>query len=268
MGLRRFDSNIKGNPHAMHPFNSQRGPELIKWSSVCNMDITALSRTCPMPLDSCSDLPPTNAVSAPVRAVTANGEANRERILDAALLCFARTGLAGTRLDSIAREAGLSKPNLLYYFRSKNDLYVAVLTRTLDMWLEPLRSLDERNDPREALTRYITRKLEAARDQPEASRLFALEVMQGAPMLSGVITTDLKQTVDRTVSVLARWQAEGRLKPHDPHHLLFQIWASTQHYADFAAQVEQLTGKTLNDPEFFEQTRQAVCEAVLGVVMP
>ncbi len=220
-----------------------------------------------MPLDSCSALPPTDAVSVPVRAVTATGEANRERILDAALLCFARTGLAGTRLDAIAREAGLSKPNLLYYFRSKNELYIAVLTRTLDMWLEPLRRLDEQSDPREALTHYITRKLEAARDQPEASRLFALEVMQGAPMLSGVITTDLKQIVDRTVAVLARWQAEGRLKPHDPHHLLFQIWATTQHYADFAVQIEQLTGKTLNDAAFFEQTRQSVCATILGLVM-
>ncbi len=220
-----------------------------------------------MPLDSCSDRPPTDAVSVPVRAVTATGEANRERILDAALLCFARTGLAGTRLDAIAREAGLSKPNLLYYFRSKNELYIAVLTRTLDMWLEPLRRLDEQSDPRKALTHYITRKLEAARDQPEASRLFALEVMQGAPMLSGVITTDLKQIVDRTVAVLARWQAERRLKPHDPHHLLFQIWATTQHYADFAVQIEQLTGKTLNDAAFFEQTRQSVCATILGLVM-
>ena len=220
-----------------------------------------------MRVDTCSGLPSTAPAAPQPRAVTIAGEANRERILDAALGCFARTGLAGTRLDAIAREAGLSKPNLLYYFRSKTELYVAVLTRTLDMWLEPLRSLDGQSDPHEALVHYITRKLEAARDQPEASRLFALEVMQGAPMLSGVIATDLKQIVDRTVRVLKHWQAEGLLKPHDPHHLLFQIWATTQHYADFAMQVEQLTGKTLADPVFFAETKDAVCAAVLGVVV-
>lgn len=202
----------------------------------------------------------------PPRGLSPAGEANRERILDVALARFARTGLSGTRIDEIAQDAGLSKPNLLYYFRSKNALYVAVLVRTLTMWLEPLDAIDESRDPVEALTHYITRKLEAARDHPEASRLFALEIMQGAPMLSDVLARDLRVIVDAKVALLKRWQAEGLLKPHDPHHLLFQIWAMTQHYADFAAQVEQLTGQTLNDPVFFAQTREAVCAAMLGVV--
>jgi TetR/AcrR family transcriptional regulator len=200
--------------------------------------------------------------------MSAAGEANRERILDAALARFARTGLSGTRIDEIALDAGLSKPNLLYYFRTKNELYVAVLVRTLTMWLEPLGGMDESRDPAEALTHYITRKLEAARDHPEASRLFALEIMQGAPMLSEVLARDLRAIVDAKVALLMRWQDEGRLKRHDPHHLLFQIWAMTQHYADFAAQVEQLTGKTLADPDFFEQTHAAICAAVLGAVVP
>ncbi|MCU0884045.1 MAG: HTH-type transcriptional regulator RutR [Beijerinckiaceae bacterium] len=200
--------------------------------------------------------------------MTAAGEANRERILDAALACFARTGLNGTRIEAIALGAGLSKTNLLYYFRSKNALYLAVLTRTLDMWLEPLRAIDADRDPRAALSHYITAKLAAARDHPEASRLFALEVMQGAPMLSAVLATDLKALVDGKVALLRRWQDEGRLKPHDPHHLLFQIWATTQHYADFATQVEQLTGATLADPAFFERTREAILASILGAVLP
>ena len=211
---------------------------------------------------------PDGEPSAPVRAMTAAGEANRERILDAALACFARTGLSGTRIEAIAQDAGLSKTNLLYYFRSKNALYLAVLTRTLDMWLEPLRAIDADRDPREALGHYITAKLEAARDHPEASRLFALEVMQGAPMLSAVLATDLKELVDRKVALLQRWQAEGRLKPHKPHHLLFQIWATTQHYADFATQVEQLAGASLADPVFFQQTREAILASILGAVLP
>ncbi len=208
------------------------------------------------------------AVRTLPRSATLAGQANRERILDAALARFARTGFSGTRIDEIARDAGLSKTNLLYYFRSKAELYVAVLTRTLDTWLEPLNAMDGHSDPAKALAHYITRKLEVARDQPEASRLFALEIMQQAPMLSHVIATDLRVLVDRTVALLRRWQSDGRLKPHDPHHLLFQIWATTQHYADFAAQVETLTGKTLADPGFFEQTRDEVIAAVLGRLLP
>jgi len=196
---------------------------------------------------------------------TATGEANRERILDAALARFARTGLSGTRIDEIAADAGLSKTNLLYYFRTKNALYLAVLRRTLEMWLEPLRQIDAGRDPQAALAHYVTRKLTAARDCPEASRLFALEIMRGAPMLSGVIASDLKDLVDAKVALLRCWQTEGRLGVHEPHHLLFHIWAMTQHYADFAVQVEGLTGRTLDDPAFFEQARQAILAAVSGM---
>jgi TetR/AcrR family transcriptional regulator len=65
------------------------------------------------------------------------GEVNAERILDAGLSVFARHGFSGARIDRIAEAAEMSKPNLLYYFRSKEELYRAVLTRTLDMWLKP-----------------------------------------------------------------------------------------------------------------------------------
>src|SRR5215210_6266035 len=108
---------------------------------------------------------------------TRAGETNTQRILDAALEVFAAYGFQGARIDQIAAAAGLSKPNLLYYFRTKEELYTAVLRRTLDMWLEPLRELDAQSDPRVALSAYITRKLAYSRSHPVASRLFAMEML-------------------------------------------------------------------------------------------
>src|SRR5688572_16149146 len=107
------------------------------------------------------------------------GEVNAERILDAGLLIFSRHGYSGARIDQIADAAEMSKPNLLYYFRTKEELYRAVLRRTLDMWLKPLRELDPKKDPREALGHYIDQKLAYSRKHPVASRLFAIEIMQG-----------------------------------------------------------------------------------------
>jgi TetR/AcrR family transcriptional regulator len=202
------------------------------------------------------------------RSQTRIGEANAGRILDAALSVFARHGFGGARVDRIAEAAGMSKANLLYYFRTKEALYLAVLTRTLDMWLEPLRELDSSRDPAEALGRYIERKLEYSRSHPEASRLFAMEIMQGAPMLSRVLATDLAALVERKVATIERWVADGRLAPADPHHLIFMIWATTQHYADFAAQIRALTGKDLGDGRFFESTTQAVVGNILRGVLP
>jgi TetR/AcrR family transcriptional regulator len=204
--------------------------------------------------------------AALARATTQAGEANRERILDAGLACFSRSGFAGTRLDAIAAAAGLSKANLLYYHRSKQDLYLAVLNRTLTMWLAPLIAIDPESDPLSALEGYVTRKLEAARDFPEASRLFALEIMQGAPILAPVLSGELKRVVDAKAELLLAWQREGRLKPHDPRHLIMLIWAMTQHYADFAPQVTALTGQGLADPAFFAEARTAIMAAVRGLV--
>jgi TetR/AcrR family transcriptional regulator len=202
------------------------------------------------------------------RSKTRIGEANTGRILDAALPVFARHGFTGARVDRIAEAAGMSKANLLYYFRTKEALYLAVLTRTLDMWLEPLRELDASRDPAEALGHYIERKLEYSRFHPEASRLFAMEIMQGAPMLSRVLATDLAALVERKVATIERWVADGRLAPVDPHHLIFMIWATTQHYADFAAQIRALTGKDLGDGRFFESTTRAVVGNILRGVLP
>lgn len=202
------------------------------------------------------------------RTKTRIGEANVERILDAALGVFSRYGLRGARTDQIAEAAGMSKPNLLYYFRSKDELYTAVLERTLTMWLDPLAVIDPEADPREALSDYITRKLQASRTHPEESRLFATEILQGAPMLAATLRRDLVPLVDAKLATLRRWIDEGRLAPIDPLTLVFMIWATTQHYADFAAQVEILTGRGLDDDAFFERTRESILAIILAGVLP
>lgn len=199
---------------------------------------------------------------------TRAGEANEERILDAALDVFAERGFHGARIDAIAAAAGLSKPNMLYYFRTKDALYLAVLRRTLDVWLEPLREFDESRDPRAALEAYIHRKLDHSRDMPAASRLFALEILDGAPHLARVLVGPLKDIVDEKVAILEGWIAAGRLAPVDPRTLIFAIWATTQHYADFSSQVAAVTGRTLADEAFFEKTREALTRLLLDGAMP
>jgi TetR/AcrR family transcriptional regulator len=196
------------------------------------------------------------------------GEINVERILDAGLEVFARHGYSGARIDQIAEAAEMSKPNLLYYFRTKEELYRAVLTRTLDMWLKPLRELDPSKNPRDALGHYIDRKLTYSRTHPVASRLFAIEIMQGAPHLSQVLSTELASLIETKKTTIKKWIEEKRLADVDPHHLLFAIWATTQHYADFAAQIQTLTGRDLADDDFFVSTQEAVKRIILDGLMP
>ena len=180
--------------------------------------------------------------------------AKKQAILTAALNTFSQYGIHGTRLEQVAELAGVSKTNLLYYFPSKEALYVAVMQQILDIWLAPLKAFREDLAPLVAIKEYIRLKLEVSRDYPQASKLFCLEMLQGAPLVMDELTGDLKALVADKSAIIAAWVQAGKLAPIDPHHLIFMIWATTQHYADFATQVEAVTGKTLRDETFFQQT--------------
>lgn len=180
--------------------------------------------------------------------------AKKQAILTAALNTFSQYGIHGTRLEQVAELAGVSKTNLLYYFPSKEALYVAVMQQILDIWLAPLKAFREDLAPLVAIKEYIRLKLEVSRDYPQASKLFCLEMLQGAPLVMDELTGDLKTLVADKSAIIAAWVQAGKLAPIDPHHLIFMIWATTQHYADFATQVEAVTGKTLRDETFFQQT--------------
>ncbi|MCU0825841.1 MAG: TetR family transcriptional regulator C-terminal domain-containing protein [Tabrizicola sp.] len=167
---------------------------------------------------------------------------NREVILDAALEVFSLHGFRGATLDQIADVAGLSKPNLLYYFPSKEAVHKALLTGLLDTWLDPLRAMHPDGEPLAEILAYVRRKLDLARDYPRESRLFANEILQGAPRMREAIEGDLKSLVAEKAFVLTGWMDQGRIARVDPVHLIFSIWSLTQHYADFDVQVRAVLG--------------------------
>jgi TetR/AcrR family transcriptional regulator len=189
-------------------------------------------------------------------------------ILAAALETFSLYGIHGTRIEKVAERAGVSKTNLLYYYPSKEALYLAVLQEILDVWLAPLKAFREDLAPLVAIREYIRLKLEVSRDNPQASRLFCLEMLQGAPVLNAELSGALKRLVEEKSAIIAGWIASGKLAPVDPHHLIFMIWASTQHYADFASQVEAVTGKTLQDEAFFNSTVDNVQRMIIEGIRP
>ena len=191
---------------------------------------------------------------------------NECKIIDAAIELFGRHGFRGTTLDQIAKRAKLSKPNLLYYFKSKHDLYVVALSHVMEQWLLPLEALDPDGSPRVELGRYIDKKMQMSRDFPQASRMYAMEVIDGAKVLMPILESRLAESTKNRKRVLSRWVREGRIKKIDPVHMLFMIWATTQHYADFEVQISSLTGKTLKDDTFYRNACRAVKDLIFGGV--
>jgi len=171
-------------------------------------------------------------------------QANRERILGAAEKVFARSGFGGATMASIAEAAALPKANLHYYFGSKEELYRQVLAGTLHDWLQPMEALQPEADPRQALEGYIRAKMAMSAARPDASRVFANELLHGAPVLGQLMRTELRAAVRRKAAVIDAWVAAGRMAPVDATHLFFTIWAATQTYADFDVQVRAVLGRS------------------------
>jgi TetR/AcrR family transcriptional regulator len=192
---------------------------------------------------------------------------NEARILDAAQEVFATYGYQGATIDEVAGRAGISKPNLHYYFKRKRDLYLAVLRRTLEIWLVPLRELDRAGDPATEIRNYIAHKVELSRRYPTASRVFANEILQGAPFLKGYLQTDLRSLVERKAAVIQHWIDSGKLAPVDPYHLIFLIWAATQHYADFIPQIKAVMNVSRLGQGHFRKIEQSLSRIILHGVL-
>ena len=171
-------------------------------------------------------------------------ELHAATILRSAEDLFSRNGYNGTALEAIAEHANMSKQNLLYYFPSKEILYHRVLENVLDIWVEKMALLDqEGEDPAAMLRNYIRGKVELSRSNPNASKVFAIEIINGAPHLQDYLKERLLPVLEADVQLIKTCMAEGKIDPIDPYHLFFLIWSSTQTYADFSSQIEIALGK-------------------------
>jgi TetR/AcrR family transcriptional regulator len=193
---------------------------------------------------------------------------NERAIVEAAEAVFAEAGFKGATTAAIAARAGVPKANLHYYFSTKEELYRAVIERVLTAWLAAASSFDESEDPIEALARYIGAKMELARSMPLSSRIWAAEIMRGAPAIQDFLDTTLAQWVEQRSRIVRGWIVEGKLRSIEPKYLFYMIWATTQQYANAAHEMASLeNGKPLTDAQF-EAAKRQVIETILAGVTP
>lgn len=193
----------------------------------------------------------------------------RNILLNAALDVFSTYGFNGASLDEIAQLADMHKSNIFYYYENKEALYVEVLTTVLQKWLAPLQSLEVELEPAQALTNYLMLKIEVSRNQPKASKLFALEIIQGAPHILPILKGPLKKLFKRKAKVIQNWQEQGKIAAGiDPELLILNIWAITQNYADFSTQIEMVMGKTLKNRNTYHKTIEHTIQLMLYGVLP
>ena len=190
-------------------------------------------------------------------------EFNSERILKAACIEFAEKGYAATKIMDIAKKVDLPKPNIYYYFQSKENLYRCVLESIIEPLLEASAPFEKFDDPAIVLEQYIHTKIRISQQHPHASKVFASEIMHGVPLLSQDISNKLMQQTTQMTARIKQWVADKKMDPVDPQHLLFTIWASTQTYADFDWQIAKVTGKNKLDTQDYQTAANLITRLVL-----
>lgn len=186
------------------------------------------------------------------------GAQNKSLILSAAEKEFAKNGFKGTRIQQVADRAQLPKTNVLYYFGTKEALYFAVLEQILDLWNSAFDVATSDDDPAEVLAQYIAEKMEFSLTRPEASKIFALEIINGAPNLKSFFKEQHNTWMKDRVNVIQCWIDSGKIQTDDPYYLLFHIWACCQHYADFSAQITQFKGRPMSRMDYADATKALI----------
>ena len=167
---------------------------------------------------------------------------NERLIMEAAEKVFAEAGFGGATMQLIADMAGLPKANLHYYFPTKEALYRRVVQDIFHVWLQAADIFDQASGPVEGIGAYIDAKMEISRRHPAGSKVWASEVMHRAPVIQDYLETTLDHWTNGRIDVIQKWIDKGLMHPIDPRHLLYMLWATTQHYADFGHQIETLNG--------------------------
>ena len=209
-----------------------------------------------------------NAVrTATVKRRVLNRDKLEADIVAEAVRVFAECGYEGASIATVAENAGLSKQNLMYYFPTKQALYQRVLDDVLDEWLDRMDNLaDPAQDPRDVLRAYIQAKLRFSREQPWASRVYAMEVISGAQLYGEQIQARVVPLLRKDIDVFERWISEGKIAAINATHLLFAIWAMTQSYADFSAQMALVLNRKNLTRKDFDDAEKMITDMVLAAV--
>ena len=188
---------------------------------------------------------------------------NRKDIIDAAIEVIAEVGFDGARMEKISERSNISRTNIHYYFRTKEDLHREVIGCVLDVWGGLWSALDGNGSPREELAKYVKGKLRASWDYPKLSRIFAAEILRGAPLVRQHIETDMKATFDSACQTLDKWMQEGHIAKTDPAHIFFVIWGATQYYADFGLVPALLLRKEQMDDSDYEIAEATISKMIV-----
>lgn len=162
---------------------------------------------------------------------TRKGRGTKEALLAAGRRVFGREGFAAARVSDIAAEAGLSNGAFYWYYRSKRELLVELLTSTLDRLLEHGRSPWQPERPSESVRLTTERYLRFYEANADIFRVLH-ETIQTDPDVEAMQAATRRQFHERITKMIRRGIDAGVLRPTlDPELATALLGDMTEHYA-------------------------------------
>jgi len=192
--------------------------------------------------------------------------------MQAALQEFAHKGIDGARVDEIARVSGANKNMIYHYFRSKENLFVAVLESVYENVRSRQQDLSLRDlDPVAAMRRLIEHTADIWIEVPEFNRLLASENLHQAKHVrrSKKIQSMYSPLIDTLKGILERGVKDGVFRDGvDPVDLYISVTSLSAHYVAHHFTFDAIFKTNLMSPKKIAQRKSTISAMILRYLQP
>jgi AcrR family transcriptional regulator len=211
------------------------------------------------------------SVRRPAALRQRDADQTRINILDAALTEFADKGLAGARVDEIARQTATSKHMIYYYFGSKDGLYRAVLDEAYQNFGAMERAIDfAALEPVLALTTLVAVSFDFHAANPKLVRIIMGENMNSGEHIQHISGFEERREIIATMAaILERGVGGGQFREGiDPLQLHMTISGLSFYYIANRFSFGRVFGVDLIAPDMLAKRRATVIDTVLSACLP
>lgn len=184
-----------------------------------------------------------------------------QRIVVAARKVFAQRGLAGARIDEIARVAGVNKALPYYYFRNKEELHRFVLETMIAQISGQMESpVVLAMEPPERVRALVNLTFDFVTRNPAYPRLIQGEMMAARRPLHWMVVAHHRPLHKRVVKTIREGIARGQFRAVDPDQMVFTIFGMIMYYFATGQLASQIWNRDIWNPRNVEQRRRAVLD--------
>jgi TetR/AcrR family transcriptional regulator len=172
------------------------------------------------------------------------GAETRAGILRAAETLFARAGVDGARTEAIASAAGVNKALLYYYFKSKEDIYLAVLDSHRKAFLDrALEILAQKGPAREVLLEFVSAHFDFISSHRHYPGLFQRSMMGAGPRVAKMMGERIRPMAFKMAALLRRGMRQGEFRSFDVGHTALSLVGLTVFYFNAAPIIRVVSGE-------------------------